>query len=104
MKNLGKIGLIPGSRCLMFGLSVMLIVVPASESAKAMMDQIWQNTQLAEGETYADVPCYTEALEASEKGVDFVGLVFLVPILLPVACIGDNSLTIVFKLKKFYLF
>lgn len=87
MKNLGKIGLILGSLCLLFGLYVMLVVVPASEAGKAVMDQIWQSNQLTEGQTYFDVPGYKEAFEVSEKAVDFAGYVFFASMLPLLLCI-----------------
>lgn len=88
MKNLGKIGMILGSLCLLFGLYVMFVVVPASESAKATMDHIWEsNPTLAEGQTYADIPGYTEAYEVSEKAVDLAGYVFFASMIPLLMCI-----------------
>ncbi len=87
MKNLGKIGMILGSLCLLFGLYVMLVVVPASEAARAVMDQIWQSNQLTGDQTYFDIPGYKEAFEASEKGVDFAGYVFFGSMLPLLMCI-----------------
>ncbi len=88
MKNLGKIGLIMGSLCLLFGLYVILVVVPASESGKAVMEQIWSSgQQLQEGQTYFDIPGYKEAYEVAEKGVDYAGYVFFASMLPLLMCI-----------------
>ena len=80
MKTIGKIGLLLGSLTLIFGLYLMFVVAPASESAELERERI-ANTimmeDLAEGQSYFDVPGYEDAFNNAGKKVEYGQYVFL---------------------------
>lgn len=87
MKNFGKIGLILGALALVFGLYVIFVVGPASDSAEAEMNNIISTSELKEGQTYFDVPGYEEAFSTMEKKVDYAGYVFFASMLPVLLCL-----------------
>jgi len=86
MKQLGKIGLILGILCLLFGLYILFIVKPASEIAEAQMEQMAAASYPGEQEYYS-MPEYREAMETSEKKSDYAGYLFFASMLPVLMCL-----------------
>lgn len=87
MEHLGKIGLAISVLVIGFGCYLIFSVIPASEIAQSQLELIRAAGGLQEGQTFFDVPGYSEFFETSEKGVTYGQYLLLASILPFLLCV-----------------